>query len=431
MTRKFSTKYSEDDIYDTFTLAQTLLNQIEYYIQNEELSEIERKFLVESQKYIEELIKKYESGPSVREKISLEQISFGFKTYNDPKYQALSAEEYNRIYQESSETLKMFRKDFEKVFEIEETIYKLITIPLWKKSTTNIEIENKPGDEFTYIVHSGEGIIYLPGFPDYRKTRNINGDYVSASLITDKQMAMFLNSQVGLILKANEAIICSTEIDSGTNISFEPKIRTIIDFKNGTYVNSGVPGCFMLNGELLATTKIQSPHQLIDNTIKRQKNNERVFSNNSRDVNEIVLDDSKVEIIGVFFKTNGCEINLEDFGRAIFMERAYNVPLKIVNSSIYRKKLGLEKYDPQDFQKYKEYIDFWSCPDNWKNLIDDPLEFRELIKRYFNDVVVKQEYEPEIRKEIEEIFTRIIEFTYSLSNSEKNSSQTDDTIPQK
>ena len=261
MTRKFSTKYSEDDIYDAFTLAQTLLNQIEYYIQNEELSEIERKFLVESQKYIEELIKKYESGPSVREKISLEQISFGFKTYNDPKYQALSAEEYNRIYQESSETLKMFRKDFEKVFEIEETIYKLITIPLWKKSTTNIEIENKPGDEFTYIVHSGEGIIYLPGFPDYRKTRNINGDYVSASLITDKQMAMFLNSQVGLILKANEAIICSTEIDSGTNISFEPKIRTIIDFKNGTYVNSGVPGCFMLNGELLATTKIQSPHR--------------------------------------------------------------------------------------------------------------------------------------------------------------------------
>ena len=124
MTRKFSTKYSEDDIYDAFTLAQTLLNQIEYYIQNEELSEIERKFLVESQKYIEELIKKYESGPSVREKISLEQISFGFKTYNDPKYQALSAEEYNRIYQESSETLKMFRKDFEKVFEIEETIYK-------------------------------------------------------------------------------------------------------------------------------------------------------------------------------------------------------------------------------------------------------------------------------------------------------------------
>ena len=113
------------------------------------------------------------------------------------------------------------------------------------------------------------------------------------------------------------------------------------------------------------------------------------------------------------------------------MERAYNVPLKIVNSSIYRKKLGLEKYDPQDFQKYKEYIDFWSCPDNWKNLIDDPLEFRELIKRYFNDVVVKQEYEPEIRKEIEEIFTRIIEFTYSLSNAEKNSSKTDDIIPQK
>ena len=35
MTRKFSTKYSEDDIYDAFTLAQTLLNQIEYYIQNE------------------------------------------------------------------------------------------------------------------------------------------------------------------------------------------------------------------------------------------------------------------------------------------------------------------------------------------------------------------------------------------------------------
>ena len=60
------------------------------------------------------------------------------------------------------------------------------------------------------------------------------------------------------------------------------------------------------------------------------------------DVNEIVLEDSKIEVVGVFFKTNGCEINLRDFERAVIMEKIYNVPLKIANSSIYRKKLGLE-----------------------------------------------------------------------------------------
>ena len=70
------------------------------------------------------------------------------------------------------------------------------------------------------------------------------------------------------------------------------------------------------------------------------------------DINEVVLDESKVEVIGVFFKTNGCEINFMDFERAVIMQEAYNVPLKIVNSALYRQQMGLSRYGAEDYEGY-------------------------------------------------------------------------------
>lgn len=421
MTRKFSEEYNEKDIQDVFAISMCILIHIDYYLEREELSEMNRQFLTESKKTIEGILRKYDGAINTITKISREQIEFGFREMCDnPKYQSLSPEEYKRTYENSSETLQIIKQDFERICKIEDAIHELITIPLWKESTTSIDTEIKPGDEFAYIVHAGQNIIYLPGFPNYRKTRNINGDYISASFLTDRQMAMFGNSRVGLIIKPNEAIICTAAMDSGTHITNNQNPRTIIDFENGYYIESGFPGEFLSGRSSLATTKIQAPNQLTEDTIERQIEKGCFFSNRTEDVNEVVLDDSKAEVIGVFFKTNGCEINLRDFERAIIMANCYNVPLRIVNSSIYRRKLGLEPYEKEDLQGFAADVEFWSNRENWEKMINSPSEDRELIKRYFNEVVVKQQYEPEIRKKIEEIFTRMIEYTYQAENSEKS-----------
>lgn len=421
MTRKFSEEYNEKDIQDVFAISMCMLIQIDYYLEREELSEMNRQFLTESKKTIEGILRKYDGAINTITKISREQIEFGFREMCDnPKYQSLSPEEYKRTYENSSETLQIIKQDFERICKIEDAIHELITIPLWKESTTSIDTEIKPGDEFAYIVHAGQNIIYLPGFPNYRKTRNLNGDYISASFLTDRQMAMFGNSRVGLIIKPNEAIICTAAMDSGTHITNNQNPRTIMDFKNGYYIESGFPGEYILDDEALATTKIQAPNQLIEDTIKKQEESGRILSSESRDVNEIVLDEAHLEVVGVFFKTNGCEINFADFERAIIMGEQYNVPVRIVNSSIYRRKLGLEPYEQQDLENYSLELEFWSNRDNWKEMITDPVEDRKLIKKYFNEVVVKQQYDPEIRKKIEEIFTGIIEYTYQAGNSEKS-----------
>lgn len=126
------------------------------------------------------------------------------------------------------------------------------------------------------------------------------------------------------------------------------------------------------------------------------------------------MDDSKIKVIGVFFKTNGCEINLRDFERATMMERLYNVPLKISNTAIYRRKIGLDPYDSKDYENYIEDVQFWNNPENWEKIINSPEEDRKLIRRYFNEVVVGQEYEDNIKEKIDSIFSKIIEYSYTV-----------------
>lgn len=414
-TRKFNKMYNDEDIFDAFSISKRLIDQINYYLEHEELSEIERNFLEESKKTIQEIIDKYGSVLATINKISREQLSYGFNVmYNNSKYENMSVEESNAEYYNSSETLKQVKKDFEKIFEIEDSIHKLITLPLWKKYITSMETEIETGGKFAYIVHSGRNFIYLPGAPDYKKTRNLDGDYVSASLLTDKQMAMFNDSQVGLIIEPNDAIMCATSIDSGTNITSSERVRGVMELDNGRLcVCSGFPGKIS-RGDKKTTTKIQSPGQVEAESIERQKENP--LSSKSEDVNEVVIDDSKIKVIGVFFKTTGCEINLNDYERALIMAQAYNVPIKLINKSIYRKKMGLDPYEREEYQRYSEEIKYWQNPENWDFIKQNPQGARELLENYFTDIVINGKYEKDIKEQIEDIFTKMIEYSYRCND---------------
>lgn len=268
--------------------------------------------------------------------INSEMISYMAKKYPDGR---CPREEVIEFY-ENSELYSRFKNYLKEVFDIEDEIHKKYTLELWKSYCTPVESNFNQGDNFRYIVHSGYGIIKLPGLPNYTKTRNIYGDFVSASLLSNEQMHMY-NGNVGLILEPNESIIASSIADSGTRIDTEQGMNSILDFGNGTFVNTSLdPGD---KGIKYIPTKIQSPQHLHKKFMKELERRNLDPLAEGWPVNEVILDDRKIKVIGVFFRVNENQLLLSDFVRAHNMSVMYKVPLRIVNVDKYKKQGKIEK----------------------------------------------------------------------------------------
>lgn len=373
-TRRFKENYSNDrevirDINYAQDIGTKMVEQIEFYILYEDLNSDEKRYLENCKKVVEEILNKYEYSS------------------RDQKI----------------ESFDNFKMDFEKIFEFEESIYKSITLPLWKKFITPVEKELKPGDDFAYIVHCGEDIIYLPGFPGYRKTRNLDGDFVSSSLISNKQISTYLTSKVGLILNP-ESYICADVNDACTTIdrNNSESINRVLDFNNGKYIITRS-----------VATKIQSPKHLQNESIKKYKNLNPLL-NMGGFYNEVVLNDSIVKVLGVFLQTNGCEINLEDYHRAMVMRKVYNVPLKVENMALHRKNAGYLPYESDDYDKFINRLQYWNDMNNVEREFENCTfqEIKELLEGYYDDVVVATCYDETIKHLIYETFMRIIEHYY-------------------
>lgn len=416
-TRKFKDSFEMRDFFDAFALAKELIKQIDTYDDEESLSPAKREFLSKSKKYIEGLLRVYEEPLDYYNKIEHEIMMYCMQ-HMDEDDRGRGESVMKRAI-DASKTFNEIKGHFNRVFRIEDTIQEHITIPLWKQYITPADKELKPGDKFLYLVHSGIGIIQLPGFPGFEEIRDYKDDYVSASLLSEEQAAMFNGSKVGLILKANEAIACSTRKDSGSHFVGKRSIRTILVFSEDNATDSGIPA--LLAGKVGGiTSKIQTPKQLNRETVEAQRESGRIFSEESADVNEVVLNMAQVEVVGVFFKTNGCEINLEDFQRAVIMSEIYGVPIRIDNTAICRKNMGLAPYRPEDVLTFEKQVQYWGNEDNWKDKIEDPILFKELLKRYYEEVVIKQEYEPKIQKKIEEVFAKMMDISFHDGCEGKN-----------
>ena len=85
-----------------------------------------------------------------------------------------------------------------------------------------------------------------------------------------------------------------------------------------------------------------------------------------------------------------------------------------------RKNMGLAPYRPEDVLNFEKQVQYWGNEDNWKDKIEDPLLFKELLKRYYEEVVIKQEYEPKIQKRIEEVFAKMMDISFHDGGEEKN-----------
>ena len=224
----------------------------------------------------------------------------------------------------------------------------------------------------------------MPELPGYTKTRHIDGDFVSASLITNEQMHMY-NGNVGLILEPNEAIIASSIGDSGTRIGTEQGLNSVFDFENGTFVNT------RLDRAKYIPTKIQSPRNLHVGFMNELKRMNVDGLDEGWPVNEIILDDRRVKVIGVFFRVSENQLSLHDFIRAHNMSVMYKVPLRIINVDKYRNK---EESEIHNYDELKNTLNK-EIKDNY-----------DLIRLYLSNVVYAAEFSDEVKKIFQEAMER-------------------------
>ncbi|MBR3003214.1 MAG: hypothetical protein IKF38_06670 [Clostridia bacterium] len=376
--------YSES-IETSIAIAKKMIIQIDFYLENESLSEENKEYLVKSKETINEILKKYDN--------------FLNQFIMDKKYEEVA-------------------QDFETIFDIEDKIYQQITLTIWKNYFSNIRENFKQGDEFRYIVHAGREIINLPGKLGYKKSRNFDGDYISASILSNKDITMFEKNNVGLILEPNESIICAVATDAGTVIDGRQTERTVCDLGDGIYVNSGHTGFMVRNDENYTdiATKISHPALIEQET--EQKNQKQVYGNTGY-INEVVLDDKKAKVVGILFKTNGKEINFLDYVHVKKLEALYKVPVRIINTSIYRKQKGQPMFTEEENENFVKQLEKFSHPKNLKLVKKHPSWTRKLIHHYFTEVVEGAEFDEETKLKIDEVFAKIVEQTYYTENEEK------------
>ena len=391
-TRKINKERIFEDVETSLVIARKMVMQIEYYLENEDLIEIKRDFLIKSKASIMQIIDKYNSDANI--------------LFRNPR--GISPDD--------------IISDFNKVFEIENAIYEYITLPTWKDYFSRANSNFKQGDSFRVIVHAGGEIINLPGRLGYKKNRNFDADYISASILTDEDVSMFQRHRVGLILEPNDAILCGSSTDSSTCIKSEPSIRTIYGFSSGKYIDTGALA-FMVHDKWLTgiVTKIQHPAQIMQEVTRR--NSHKLFGENGF-VNEVVLDDSKAKVIGIFFKTNGKEINFSDYIHVKKLEALYKVPVTIINTSIYRRQGNEQIFTERENQAFETQIEKYSNPENFDFIRKHPGWTRQLLRNYYRDVVEGAEFDEDVRERISDVFSKILDYTYTKQEDKNDEWET-------
>ena len=162
LVRKFGEKYNniseiKRDIIHAISILKSMREYIDFMIQNDEITDEEKNYLQNSNIIISQILKKYDDNKNIN--YQLEEI----------------------------------QKDFNEIFEMENTIFNNITKRLWQNYTTDPEQFQKQGDHFAYIVH------YVEPFEDIKLTHP-DEDFISATLSTDSKWGTCFARKVGLIL---------------------------------------------------------------------------------------------------------------------------------------------------------------------------------------------------------------------------------------
>ena len=307
--------------------------------------------------------------------------------------------------------------DYQRCFEIESIIQQKFVIPKWKNYLTKFSDQYKQGEHFAVLFHSGGGFVILPGMKDYSSKKSDHDsehktDFLSTSLITDKEMESG-NTNVGIIVSIkNQTILAASGSDCGTR---EFTGKSVLDIKRNEKTGNNVR-------TFTPISKLGTPKYIEKQAMKASKLNTGEILNAGKWIcpiyTEVVVDKEDFELEAIFFKTTGCDLNFKDYFVAKQMEMYYKKPLRIVNQSICRENAKLTPYTAEEIERFKKQLAFFSNTNNYTVFKQNPVLFKNLIKLYYHEVIERAEFKKEVKEKAQIICIRIIEYlNYLIKNN--------------
>jgi hypothetical protein len=175
------------------------------------------------------------------------------------------------------------------------------------------------GESFVFTVHN------LTSYTDlkindefYRK------NFISTSLITDKEMGLYGSNKVGFIYPVDGNIVAA---DSKDVYSYNTKDNDSQIFI-GKFDKPTIKPPIQIEQECMKKT-IEKTGEILN------------YSKNSNVYSEVVLDIKNMKPTGVFCVTNGEKELNPNYVEAMRLSKEFNLPLVDIDMSIYRVKNGL------------------------------------------------------------------------------------------
>ena len=445
--KTFNTKgINEDNFKAGLTIIKTILADIDIILQDYNIPEDKTKELREKRDIIANIYNKYNNLFSItrilteynalahkqpltdiEEKklnilLKIARKAMIYRSYNNdicvliPQYKLEEQLEEKCDIQQIEKVYKEIYKDYQICFELESQIHQDIVIPIWKEYLTKYNPQYEQGEHFAYLFHSGGGFVVLPGTKQYQSKEpdnNYKTDFISASLITEKEMESG-NTNVGILVGIKDkTILTSFGSDCGTRDSSE---KSVTNIKNNEKTGNSVSiGLARMD---LPVSKLGTPKNIERQAMKASISNTGEILNAGKWIapiyTEVVVDKEDFELEAILFKTTGCDINFKDFLVAKQMEMYYGKPLQIINQSICREKANLSPYTKQEEERFEKQLEFFSDSNNYKIFDQNPILFKNLIKLYYQEVIEKAGFKGEAKIKAQVICLKIAEYLNSV-----------------
>jgi hypothetical protein len=440
-------KYDSNNINEGMIIVEQLVKDIDIILEDYDLDDGKKEYLINSKKRIIAFLNKYEFDFSFDKKYydEFRYLSNKFNlTDNEEKKLDIIKKIYFKklkeipekkhmvllpyyeqifIYGEQGEVnaqeyYKKFYQELSECFDIEDQIHRNIVVPIWKDYISSIEDDFSQGSKFAYLLHSSNRFINLPGSENYHTNKDDENDishktsFISGSLITNNEMETG-NSNVGILIRPKEVtILTASSSDCGTIENNERNVTNVKINEDGTCVSINFPEYE------IPISKIGTPKKIERDAMQASINNTGEILNAGKWIlpiyTEVVIDKRDFELDGIFFKTTGCDINLEDYIVAKQMEMYYGKKLRVVNQSIYRENNGLEPYTEEEKERFNKQLEFYSNPENYKMFEDNPVLYRNLIQSYYKEIVCGTDFKDETKTKIESVLVELIEYLNSF-----------------
>jgi len=417
-TRRLAGYNGIDELSYAYQLLQTMIQEISTILIDYEVTPEEAEKLDMAKARFQNFLEKYPEYYLLTKKINDELLSTENVEYSMK----------HRVFPEhASSTYDIVDKELQECFSLEDDLAQSVIARIWREETDK-DVNYRRGEEFCHVFHSGYGEVILPGSTKYRENPYSNTAYVSCSLVTGRHMDLY-NSSTGIEFHVDpEAFVCASFQDCATREITHPNLHTVKEViqRNGTkqYIQAG-----HFYGDIIAT-RLLTPKAIERKCVENaQKICGGILGIDSQGnetkgtiINEVVLDKTKAKPKSAFIRTTGCEFLFDEYAQVQKMAEAYGVPIKIINRSVYRQKQGLEPFTLEEKNEfYRQLTEYWDVEKTLKErlLTTTPASMIQFLKGYQQDVIEQAGYDEKMKKHMNLVVERMLEFTQKEQDKRK------------